>query len=229
VLTLDILAKSFNHLDVLPHHRDLTFAVLNRNAPTAFEEEEKEREEEDSEDDDRSKDDDRNKNRKASDGQSKEGVDEEKSFDFVFNSTTINLSQHPLLSKLVGEKDTIESGTVNALIWELFSLPCVKDRKLEFKFSNNTQGCLINVPTHTSEKGLLATAGRKGEKWIEAIIRQVSENAEDGAQWNCTYLGKRYEDAFKTKPRNSAFLPLSEWTHMMLLRCLMMSNLPLHK
>jgi hypothetical protein len=143
-LTLDRLSKSFNHLDVLPHHRDLAFVVLNRNTPTAFEEEEEERgEEEDSEDDDR------NENRKASDGQSKEGVDKDKSFDFGFTSTPINLSQHPLLSKLVGEKDEIESGTVNALIWELFSLPSVKDRKHEFKFSNNTQGCLINVSTHT--------------------------------------------------------------------------------
>jgi hypothetical protein len=64
---------------------------------------------------------------------------------------------------------------------------------------------LINVPTHTSENGLLATAGRKGEKWIEAIIRQVSENAEDGAQWICTYLGKWYDDAFKTAATQLGF------------------------
>jgi hypothetical protein len=154
--TLDILAKSFTHPDVLPHHRDLVFAVVNRNTPNAFEEEEEEIEDEDREDDDH------NENKSTSDGHSKEVSDEEKSFGFGFTSTPINHSKHPLLSKLVGEKDEIESGTVNALIWELISLPNVNERKLTFKCANNTQGCLINVPTRTSEKGILATAIRKG-------------------------------------------------------------------
>jgi hypothetical protein len=33
----------------------------------------------------------------------------------------------------------------------------------------------------------------------------VSENAEDGAQWICTYLGKRYEDAFRTAATQLGF------------------------
>jgi hypothetical protein len=77
-------------------------------------------------------------------------VDEENSFDFGFTSTPINISTHPLLSKLVGEKDEIESGTVKALIWELLSLPNVNNGKLEFKFSKNTQGLLINAPAYTN-------------------------------------------------------------------------------
>jgi hypothetical protein len=64
---------------------------------------------------------------------------------------------------------------VNALIWELLALSSVTNGKVVFEFFNNTQGCLANVPMHTSEKGLLATAGRKGDNWVEAILDQVPE------------------------------------------------------
>jgi hypothetical protein len=88
-----------------------------------------------------------------------------------FTTTTINLSKHPLLSKLIDEKDHTNSGTISALIRELMALLNVVDRKLEFKFANNTQGCLINVLTYTMKKGLLATIGRKYDFFSEAVNR----------------------------------------------------------
>jgi hypothetical protein len=102
-----------------------------------------------------------------------------KSFDFGFTSPPINHNRY--LSWLARKNET-DSGKVKVLIWELLSLPNVNDRNLEFKFAKNTQRCLINVPMHQSEKGLLVTFGQKDEKWIDAIIRQAPENAEDGAQ-----------------------------------------------
>jgi hypothetical protein len=127
-----------------------------------------------------------------------EAQNEEEQFDCGFTNSPLNQSKHPLLFKIVWEKDEITSGTVNASIWELPVLLSVMNRKVAFEFVNNTQGCLVNAPTHKSKKGSLATAERKGDKWLEAIFGQVAANLEDGAQWICTYLGKNYEEASKT-------------------------------
>jgi hypothetical protein len=54
------------------------------------------------------------------------------------------------------------------------------------------------VPTHKSENALLDTAGRKEGKWVDAILKQLAENTEDGARWLCTYLEKKYDTAFMT-------------------------------
>jgi hypothetical protein len=112
-------------------------------------------------------------------------------FDFGFSKIPINQTKHPLLSKRIDESDA-----GNALLWELPSLPTLMNRNAKFDFLHNTKGCLINVPMHTTEKGMLATAGRKGNKWLEAILEQVNNNPEEGAQWICIYLGNTYEDAF---------------------------------
>jgi hypothetical protein len=70
-------------------------------------------------------------------------------FDFGFTNIPLNLINYPLLSKSVGEKDEITSSTANELIWELLALPTITNRKVDFDFANNTQGCIVNVPTHT--------------------------------------------------------------------------------
>jgi hypothetical protein len=58
---------------------------------------------------------------------------------------------------------------------------------------------MVNVPSHGSERAFVALAGRTGSKWIDVVLNQICcGNKEDAAQWLCTYLGKQFEDAFKT-------------------------------
>jgi hypothetical protein len=179
---------------VLHQHRELAYTVPGQNLPCAFDDcSESDDESEDERHDD--------EEQKSGAGQNKEGSEapkEMEEFEFGFTNTPINQSKHPLISKSVGEKDEITRGMVNVLIWELLALPSITNRKVAFDFVYNTQGCLVNVPTHTSENGSLATAGHKGDKWLETILSQVAVNLEDGVQLICTYISKNYEGVFKT-------------------------------
>jgi hypothetical protein len=92
------------------------------------------------------------------------------------------------------------------LIWELLALPVGKDPGVKFDFANERKGCLVNVPSHATEKAILSTAGRTKSKWIDTILKQVHPDSPDeAAQWLCAYIGKQYEDAFKTAATQLGF------------------------
>jgi hypothetical protein len=82
-----------------------------------------------------------------------------------------------------------------------------KDRGVQFDFANESKGCLVNVPSHATEKAFLSTADRNKSKWIDTILKQVHPDSPDeAAQWLCTYIGKQHDDAFKTAATQLGFL-----------------------
>jgi hypothetical protein len=197
---LRCLAVFFNTSDHTEYDRDLSFAASDRACPNYYNSDSSS-EEEDEEDSDEEDIDDGD-----GDAARAAGAADEEPFDFGYTYTPINLKDHPVLSKLTGGKDTVDSGTVNALIWELLSLPQTNNRATAFEFANETKGCMVNVPSHGSERAFVALAGRAGSKWIDAVLSQIfSDSKEDAAQWLCTYLGKQFEDAFKTAATELGF------------------------
>jgi hypothetical protein len=88
----------------------------------------------------------------------------------------------------------------------LLLLPQTNNRATTFEFANETQGCTVNVPSQESDRAFVALAGRTGSKWIDAFRNKIySDNTEDATQWLRTYLGKQFEDAFKTAATKLGF------------------------
>jgi hypothetical protein len=149
------LAVSFNTSDHTEYDRDLSFAASDRVAPNFYNSDSSEEEDEDSVDGDSG-------DGNAAAAAAAAAAADEQPFDCGYTPSPSNLKDHPLLSKLTGAKDTVESGTVNALIWELLSLPQTNNRATNFEFANETKGCMVNVPSHGSERAFVALAGRTG-------------------------------------------------------------------
>jgi hypothetical protein len=172
----------------------LSFAASGRDTPNYFDDDSSNSEEEEKSDDDRES------------NATEDGPHEDSGFNFSYSHTTISPDKFPLLYNFFGDKESIDSGRINALIWELLALPMGKDRGVQFDFANESKGCLVNVPSHATEKSFLSTAGRTKSKWIDIILKQVHHDSPDEAvQWLCTYIGKQHEDAFKTAATQLVF------------------------
>jgi hypothetical protein len=116
---------------------------------------------------------------------------------------------------MAGDKESIDSGRINALIWELLPLPMGKDRVVQFDFANESKGCLVNFSSHATEKAFLSTSGHTKSPWIGTLLKQVHPDSPyEAAQWLCTYIGNQDEDAFKRLPRSSDSHPWCAWMHM---------------
>jgi hypothetical protein len=65
---------------------------------------------------------------------------------------------------------------------------------------------MVNVPSNRSERAFVALAGKTGSKLIDALLNQICcDNNEDAVQLICTYLGKHFEDSFKTAATELGF------------------------
>jgi hypothetical protein len=136
---LRALAVSFITSDHTEYDRDLSFAACDRVSPNFYNSDSSEEEDEDSVNGD-SGDDDTARCHGNSAAAAVAASADEQPFDFGYTHSSINIKDHPILSKLTGGKDTVDSGTVNALIWELLSLPQTNNRATDFEFANETKG-----------------------------------------------------------------------------------------
>jgi hypothetical protein len=156
----------------------LSFVASSRETPNYFDDDSSDIEEEEKSDDDRESD------------ATEDGPREDSGFDFGYSHTPISHDKFPLLYTLSGDKESIDSGRINALIWELLALPMGKYRGVQFYFANESKGCHVNDPSYATEKAFLSTAGRTKSKWIDTILKQVHPDSPDeAAQWLCTYIG----------------------------------------
>jgi hypothetical protein len=99
------LAVAFNTSDHIEYDIDLSFSATDRTAPNFYNGDSIEEEEEDSVNDDLG---DADAAQRGTTGTADDQV-----FHFGYTHSPINLTDHPVLSKLAGGKDTATSGTVN--------------------------------------------------------------------------------------------------------------------
>jgi hypothetical protein len=116
---------------------------------------------------------------------------------FVDAGISIDSDTFPILSKLCGCKTEIQSMMVNGLLKEVLTMPSVSNCKIEYTiFVSNAHSCLKNIPSHSTKVAFLKRSGRKGQKWVEAILEHLPGNKVDAARWLMSYLGNHYEDTF---------------------------------
>jgi hypothetical protein len=98
--------------------------VSGRETPNFVDDDSSDSEEEEKSDDDRESD------------ATEDGPHEYSGFHLGYSHTPISPDKFPLLYKISGDKESIDSGRINALIWELLALPMGKDRGVQFYFAN---------------------------------------------------------------------------------------------
>jgi hypothetical protein len=141
------LSFLYNNSYTTAQDREFLFAVSDRDTPNYFDDDSSDSEEEEKLDDGRESD------------ATEDGPREDSGFDFGYSHTPISPDKFPLLYKIASDKESIDSGRINALIWELLALPMGKDQGVQFDFANESKGCHVDVPSHATEKAFLSTAG----------------------------------------------------------------------
>jgi hypothetical protein len=92
----------------------------------------------------------------------------------------------PIISKLCDNKKEVQPMMVNRIFNELMAMAGVTNCKIEYtNFVSNKNGCLINVPSHSTKQAFTNKAERKGSKWVSIFL---GRKAAKSLMQNCIFI-----------------------------------------